>query len=185
MRCLIRRSSSSRPPLCRRRQRWSQSRAWFRPTAVKFHLMKTLGAVAGASKAQSHQVVPGRIHYQAFTHWLMTGFPLRESNRVQLPVAVGGKADRPEFVKEKDHPAIIEAATRPDWNRRKCAPSEPRRVPNKPDRTRTRKSARSKPRRAPSRRRPDGTGQDPTEQAEVRADKPTHRTGGGRFGECG
>lgn len=47
--------------------------------------MKTLGAVAGASsKAQSHQVVPGRIHYQAFTHWLMTGFPLRESNRVQI-----------------------------------------------------------------------------------------------------
>jgi hypothetical protein len=52
--------------------------------------MKALGAVAG-NKAQAHQVVAGRIHYQAFTRWLIAGLPLRESNRVQI-TSRGGRA---------------------------------------------------------------------------------------------
>lgn len=45
--------------------------------------MKAPGVVAG-NPGRSHQVVGGRIHFQAFTHWLVTGFPMREATRIRI-----------------------------------------------------------------------------------------------------
>jgi hypothetical protein len=45
--------------------------------------MKALGVVVN-EKSQSNQIGAGRIHYQAFTRWLVTGFPERQSKRIRI-----------------------------------------------------------------------------------------------------
>lgn len=45
--------------------------------------MKALGAGVDR-KSQSNQIVVERIHYQAFTRWLVTGFPAPRSTRVRI-----------------------------------------------------------------------------------------------------